>query len=449
MRHLLTMAVLLVSCSGGEAPPDLPSGPPTDTFPSFYGSVPKNVLMISIDTFRKDYMGRYDPGADGTPTLTALASSGVALDQHLTCSNWTFAGIACTLLGTYNIDQGFTPKLTGDGHEPYPDSAVFLAERLHDMGYYSVLASTNGWFTPEWGMTQGYDDAFVPRNATVWGAWAEARDTLLGGRKASQPWMVHVHAIEPHVPYKAPPQYQPELAQLEPIPFDLEVKDDHYDTTRKVWPQMDEDEQQLLLQHLDIRYRAEISYTDDQIYDILADAQARGMLDDTLVVVWTDHGEAFWEHGHQSHAYTLHAEENDGIAFFWAKNIVPMAWDEPTSAIDIAPTVVQLLGGATDGMTGIPLGEAPVDRSLFALSVARTGAVQMVQKEEQKLIFNWRGTAWFYDRRADPYEVTDLYAPTQPDAMALWDELAPMVERAEPVAPQYQVNWPVEVLDRQ
>jgi len=448
MRHLVAFAVLMVACGGDPAPADLPAGPPTDTFPSFYGEVPKNVLMISIDTFRKDYMGRYDPSGDRTPTLTGLASSGVALDDHVTCSNWTFAGIACTLLGTYNIDQGFTPKLVADGQVPYPEGSTFLAERLQTMGYYSVLSSTNGWFTPEWGMTQGYDEAFVPYNATAWGAWTEARDTLLGA-STDKPWMVHLHLIEPHVPYKAPDAYQVELQGLDPIPYDLEVKDDHYDTTRKVWPDMTDEERELLLQHLDIRYRAEIAYTDDQIYDILVDAQRRGLLDDTLVVVWTDHGEQMFEHGYQSHAYTLHAEENDGIALFWAKNIVPMAWTEPTTAIDIAPTLVELLGGDTEGMTGIPLGQAPLDRARFALAVARTGAVQMVEKEGKKLIFNWSGEAWFFDRTTDPMEVSNLYDAAAPEVLALWEDLVPMVQRAEPIAPEYRVNWPIEALDSQ
>jgi len=448
MRHFVVAALVLTACGGESASPDLPSGPPTDTLPSFYGDVPDNVLMISIDTFRKDYMGRYDAADDVTPTLTALASSGVVLDDHLTCSNWTFAGIACTLLGTYNIEQGFTPKLVSDGQLPYPDEAEFLAERMGDMGYFSVLSSTNGWFTPEWGMTQGYDRAFVPKDASAWGAWVEARDTLLAdGPSGGSPWMVHLHLIEPHVPYKAPDRYQPQLQSLEPVPYDLEVKEDHYDTTRKLWPDMNVEEQELLREHLEIRYRAELAYTDDQIYDVLVDAQARGLLDDTLVVVWTDHGEQFWEHGHQSHAYTLHSEENDGIALFWAKNIVPLAWDAPTSSIDIAPTLVNLLGGSTEGMTGAPLGEAADERPRFGFAVARTGAVQMVEKGSQKLIFNWQGQASFYDRSTDPAELTDLYDAYAPEVQALWDELIPMVEAAEVVVPEYRVNWPIEALD--
>jgi arylsulfatase A-like enzyme len=441
---------LLAACGGDAAPADLPSGPPTDTLPSFYGEVPSNVLMISIDTFRKDFMGRYDPTGDDTPTLTALARGGVVLDDHLTCSNWTFHGIACTLLGKYTIDEQFTPKLVAGEQDPYPESATFLAEHLADAGYFNVLASTNGWFTDEWQMTQGYAESFVPRDASTWGAWAEARDTLLDAQLAGTdaPWMVHLHLIEPHVPYKAPSAYQPELAQLDPIPYDLEVKDDHYDTTRKVWPTMTDEERALLLQHLDIRYRAELTYLDDQLLDVLIDAQQRGLLDDTLVVVWTDHGEQFWEHGQQSHAYTLHAEENDGIALFWAKNIVPLAYSAPTSSIDIAPTIASLLTGEVPAsMTGLPLGEAPADRTRFGFAVARLGALQMAERNGQKLIFEWSGDVSYFDRTTDPTELDDRYDPDDPAVRSLWSELEPMVEAAAGYIHEYPVVWPDELSD--
>jgi len=445
MRRFVAIPVLLVACGGEPAPADLPSGPPTDTLPSFYGEVPDNVLMISIDTFRKDYMGRYDERHDVTPTLTALASSGMALDNHTTCSNWTFHGISCTILGKYAIEEGFTPKLVQGDQLPYPDSATFLAEHLTDAGYYTVLSSTNGWFTNEWGMTQGYQESFVPRDASAWGAWAEARDTLLDAQLAGndKPWMMHLHLIEPHVPYKAPANYSPELASLEPVPYDLEVKDDHYDTTRGLWPQMTDEEQALLLEHLDVRYRGELAYTDDQILDVLVDAQARGLLDDTLVVVWTDHGEQFWEHGQQSHAYGLYGEENDGIALFWAKNIVQQAWPEPTSSIDIAPTLMRLLTGEVpDTMTGQPIGEAPVERSRFGFAVARLGPLQMVTRDHKKLIFRWSGGLSYYDRAEDPHETFDRYDPEDPDVQALWAELEPMVELASEVVPDFNVYWP-------
>jgi arylsulfatase A-like enzyme len=447
---LVVLSALVASCSGGEPEPEpVDLGPPTDTFPSFYGSVPSNVLMISIDTFRRDHMSRYDPdGNDNTPFLAAMAEAGVALDDHTTCSNWTFAGIGCTLYGADVETSGFTPQLTPIGDNIWPE-ATFLAGHLKEQfGMVTVASSTNGWFSEEWGLTQGYDVWFHPRNGSAWGAYREGRDALLSEldtQPEDTPWFLHVHMIEPHVPYTAPAKYDPSPTDLEPIPWDLTVKEDHYDVTRNTWPELDEDTRDLLEQHLRYQYRAELAYTDQQIQDALADADRRGLLDDTLVVVWTDHGEQFWEHGYQSHAYTLFREENDGVALFWAKNIVPQVWNGPTTSPDIAPTILSVLGGTVpEHMTGLPLGTAPDDRARFGFSVARLGGVQAVQKEGHKLTYSWAsGGARYFDLNTDPDELVDRFDPEDPKVQELWQLLLPRVLLARPLAPAMPQAWPV------
>ena len=160
-----------------------------------------------------------------------------------------------------------------------------------------------------------------------------------------------------------------------------------------------------------------------------------GFLDDTLVVFWVDHGEQFWEHGDQTHAYHLHNEENDTIAFFWSKNIVADSWEEPTSHIDIAPTILNLLGvDDTEGLTGLPVGQAPPDRTLDMVSAARLGIVQSVVKENWKLIYRWgTGERWLYDTDADPTEVNDLYAADEPHAKELEATLDDRISAMEPL----------------
>ena len=89
----LLASIGLFACTGGGGPwyrPPEFGDEPTDTVPAFYGRVPKNVVMISMDTFRKDHLDRYG-GEGATPFLSALADAGVALDDHVQCSNWTFS----------------------------------------------------------------------------------------------------------------------------------------------------------------------------------------------------------------------------------------------------------------------------------------------------------------------------------------------------------------------
>ena len=106
-------------------------GPPTETVPAFYGAVPKNILMLSIDTFRKDSLSQYG-GPEVMPFLDELAKTGFTADDHLTCSNWTFAGTTCTLLGRYNYEAGFVPHLPYNGRERVADGTPFLASWLDE-----------------------------------------------------------------------------------------------------------------------------------------------------------------------------------------------------------------------------------------------------------------------------------------------------------------------------
>lgn len=442
----------LLACSGGDD--DWYRRPrfgdePTDTFPQFYGRVPKNIVMISMDTFRKDHLDRY--GAEGiTPFLSAIAEGGVALDDHVQCSNWTYSSTSCTLAGRYGDEAGMIPSLSDDS-EPWPVGTPFLARYLGEAGFYSVLVSTNGWLAPKWHNTDGYDEAVVADTGAAWQAYVQGRDRLLtaqrDGRADGQPWMLHVHVVEPHAAYDPPKEYLGGLDGLPPVPWDLANRDQHYDA-RNDWPALPAAEQELLEAHLRVRYAAELSYLDDELYRIFFDLRARALLDDALVVFWTDHGEAFWEHGYQTHAYGLNAEENDALMFFWAPNIVPAAWDGPTSAIDLVPTLLSLHDlPIPDTVTGTPVGTAPADRPRFAETVSRLGASQAVIRDGWKLIFSYFGDVALYDRNVDPAEAVDLYDPSapSPEALALWEELRPRIERMAPLVPDFPVSWPDEL----
>ncbi|MEZ4239431.1 MAG: sulfatase-like hydrolase/transferase [Myxococcota bacterium] len=440
---LLAAGLLLSACHRSPVKEDPDYGDEvTDTVPAFYGRVPKNVLMISMDTFRVDHLDR-------APFLSTVAAQGFRAVDTTQCSNWTFASTSCTLAGRYNEQAGMIPQLAVNFDGIWPVGTPFLASYLHDAGYYSVIASTNGWLGPEWGNTGGYDDAFHPQNGTAWGAYLEARERLDAHlEQGADRWLMHVHVTEPHASYSPPLEYLGGLDALDPVPWDLDDRDEQYDVTRNVWPSMTDEERDLLKQHLLVRYDGELKYLDDQVFRMIAGMDFDGLLDDTLVVFWTDHGEAFWDHDQQTHAYTLFREENDGLLFFWAKNIVPQVWTGPVSSIDMVPTVLKLLGQPLpDTVTGIPIGEAPDDRPRFANTIARFGPISSVIQDHWKMIFRWDGTVQLYDLAADPQEQTDLYDPAAPTdrAKTLWAELRPRIEEELSVVPGLSAAWPSEL----
>ena len=446
MRHLLLS--LLLACgplSDSTTDSVLSTGPglidvdllPMHDFPSFMGPVPKNLLVISMDTFRRDSLSRYGGDPEWTPFLNEIAATGVSLDQHTSCSNWTFASVVCTMNGRTNLDNQFMPKLSHEHRGPIPPGPT-MASWLADAGFYTMLVSSNSWFSDQYDSDQGFafsrkPDSVGTKNLYDLGM-RELDDALDAGIDR---WYLHLHVKEPHVPYKPPESYLTGLDSLEPIDYDLTVSDAHYDLTG-AWDDVPEEDRDLVTDHMLVRYRGELNYLDDLISDIFDDLTDRDLLDDTLVVFWTDHGEQFWEHGNQTHAYHMHREENDAIALLWAANIVPFAWDEPTNHIDITPTVLKVFGlDIPPEVTGKAVGDADPERPIFASSVARLGTVQSVTQGGWKLIYRWKtGEKLAYDLVADPMETVNRFDPEDPKVQQLWELLSPRIDGFIPLVPE-------------
>jgi arylsulfatase A-like enzyme len=416
----------------------------------FRGEVPKNLIFLSIDTLRKDHLGRYGSGEDGMPFVSSLADEGVTLDNHQQCSNWTYGSTTCTLAGRYNIDRGHIPRLNGGDHNRpvVPEGTPFLASWLGDAGFYSILVSGNDWLSQNWGNTQGYTEELKPGGLAlnVYETGASALQMAIA-TGAAERWFLHLHFMEPHAPYNPPEQYLGGLEALEPFPADLSNRDIHYEY-RDDWPWMDDETRDLLESHLRVMYGGDVAALDERFELFWEELQSEGLLDDTLVVVWNDHGEQFWEHERQTHAYSLNSEENDGIALFWAKNIVPGRWSGPTASIDLVPTLLELYDlEIPEEVTGLPVGKGREDRAIFSESLARLGGVQAVTKEGWKLQFEWNGRMSLFDRNTDPQETSDLYDPTAERVLELWALLRPMVERMAPLVVDGEPfpNYPPEL----
>lgn len=465
----MLLTLLLLACSGeaddpkdrpapvdptaetGTTTTDTDTDTPTtsDTGPSntgprpalqFVGDAPKNVLMISIDTFRRDHMDAYgDLGL--TPFMGALAEQGVVAANHQQCSNWTWHSTSCTLNGRYAVDIDHFPSLNG-AKTPLPDvrSLATILSTEHDYG--TVLVSNNAWLGPRWNNAQGYLvvnprggplAVDIVRRAT--GAIPEA----LGAAQGTN-WLAHAHMLEPHAPYIAPAEYVQGIEALPPLPdgVDLTKQPGHYAAVNS-FANMPPEDVDIILAHMRLLYQAEVRWVDDQLETAWNELDDDGVLDDTLVVFWSDHGEAFMEHGHQTHAHDLYNAENQGILFFWAKNIVPARWTEPTHSIDLVPTILHTLGLPIDAdMPGVPMGLADPHRVRFTSSHGRQGLQVAALKDDYKLLYLDDEPSYaLYDMVVDPEESLNLLE-TDPDH-AVAAELQPLIdERVERIRPLLQ-----------
>jgi arylsulfatase A-like enzyme len=441
MRWLPSLlAVSVTACGSGvvdtvhDGPPDTPDDTSAlvSAFPTFDGERPKNVLLLSIDTVRKHHLTRYG-GTTALPFLEQLQATGVPLDDHISCSNWTYPSLVCALGGRDNVDMSFIPELGSATREPMPEGLGTLAGWLGEQGYRSAVVSSNSWFGVAWNTTEGYDvTAEVGHLSAV--EIAQIGIALVAEPVANDdPWLLHLHVIEPHSTYIPPEAYLADLAALAPIAWDL-ADDDDYATMREVFDDLPAEEQALILEHAAVRYRGELQYVDDMLSEIWSMLEAADMIDGTLVVLFSDHGEQFEEHGSQTHAYDLYREENDAVALLWAENIVPQAWSGPTSHIDLVPTVLGIAAvPIPPEVTGYPVGAAPAGRARFATAAARFGVIQSVLVDDMKLRYDWGGSRSFHRWADDPDELGDAYDADDPDVLRLWDLLLPQVVAATPL----------------
>jgi len=261
--------------------------------------------------------------------------------------------------------------------------------------------------------------------------------------------MLHLHFFDPHSPYTAPDAYLDGLSALDPIDFELGEMAE-VNRLSGSWHTLEEAEQALILQHLQVRYAASIRFMDDELARLHATLGDRGLLEDTLIVVLSDHGEQFYEYGELEHGKTLHGVEVDTFALFNGAGVTPEAWTGPTTHADLSPTVLAYLGLPPDAMApsedlggvGVVVGQADPSRPLFAAKRDDQQTMQSVDRDGLRLIHTWEdGQRRLFDLAGDPDERAPIDA-SDPAAEALWALLEPrvqaldaMVEDASPASP--------------
>ena len=332
---------------------------------------------------------------------------------------------------------------------PMPDGVPFLAGWLGDAGFKSTMVTANGYFGPLVNTAQGFDDVRTTKTQGALEVWDIARSRA---QRSAKHRYLHLHFMEPHMLYTPPEAYLDGLDALPEVPYDFTTRSGVQEITAAMNanPAVLTDEQiENLREHYRVRYKAEIRWFDDQLRDIWAGLDDEGLLDDTLVVFWTDHGEAFWENDIRGHANHMYRTENDAVAFFWAKNLKGGSYSEPVAGIDLTPTILDVFGlDRPAEVTGYALGEAPDDRIRHGFANTLLGPIHSARKGDLKLIYRWsNGQLRAYDLASDPDELQNLArVPLAPEFAELWEAMVERIEMVEPAVAKdprgWTVNWP-------
>jgi membrane-anchored protein YejM (alkaline phosphatase superfamily) len=293
-----------------------------------------NVVVVMIDTLRADHTSLESYPLDTTPGIARIAARGMTFRRHFSNAPWTRPSIASILTGllppSHGAQWGDHSRSEGEV-DLLPDAFDTLPELLRAHGYETHAFVTNPTVSASLGYAQGFDRFELGEN-TLEGdrrAVASAKRAL---DSAGGPAFVWCHLMAPHN-YRAPgPPTRRPGARMTPI-----TETDEFGSIMIRRYQMRTREQAIAV------YDAAVAFADAQAADLFDHIRTRHP--DTLVVVTSDHGEEFAEHGGYLHSRTLYNELLRVPLVLWGPEIPEgETVNRLTSSVDVLPTVLDYLG---------------------------------------------------------------------------------------------------------
>ncbi|MCP4197724.1 MAG: sulfatase [Proteobacteria bacterium] len=262
----------------------------------------RNFVLIVIDTLRADKLALYnDRTRVRTDYLNTLGAEAMVFDKALAPENWTKPSVVSILSGIYP-----TTHKTQDDRSKLPSSVVIAPEHFKKLGFATAGFVANGYVSRKFGFKRGWDTwTNYVRESKRNRAKYVVDDTIdwLESRPADKPFFLYVHTIDPHVPY-IPPQKYWMLYDKGPYTGPVQAAQ-----TAKLLEAVKSGKQTLTDRdkfRLEALYDGEITYHDDHLARLHDALQRMGLLEDTLIVVTSDHGEEFFEHGKVGHGHSLY-----------------------------------------------------------------------------------------------------------------------------------------------
>jgi arylsulfatase A-like enzyme len=341
-----------------------------------------SVVLLTIDALRADHLGAYGYPRDTSPALDEFAKDATVFERAYSQEAKTKGSIPSLFTSRWPSEI----RWGGARYVPLAESESTLAERLLAAGYHTAAFVTHSYFMPGQGMDRGfvhYDASLVSRDPAV--AFGRASGAALAKRVTEyvthllpdRPFFVWAHFFDPHERY---------LTHARFSRFGRRAID---------------------------RYDGEIAYTDHHVGRVLRALRARKDADRIAVVVTSDHGEAFGEHGTRFHGQSLYEEEIRVPLLLRVPKGVPSRVPTPVGVIDVAPTILELAGippapeHRGRSLVAAARGATLSPRPMFAeiLPEDRIRARTAVIHGDWKLIYDERRDALrLYHLREDPRE---------------------------------------------
>jgi arylsulfatase A-like enzyme len=381
---------------------------------------PPPIIVFDIDTLRADHLGCYGYARETSPLLDAFAAEAVKFEWAFAQAPYTAPSQASILTSLYPTAHGF---LKDDGE--LPPAAVTLAEVLRDGGYRTAGFVDGGYMSDDFNMGQGFELYENVRGKGLAASVPRALDWLR--EHGAEPFLLLIHTYDTHTPYTPQPGYRELfLDGLAPPTPGFEPSVEVMEGIRlSIWT----DEPRSLpahdLEYAKALYDAEIRYVDDWFGRFVDGLRELGLYERSVIVVLSDHGEEFGEHGSVLHEKLYATVTRIPLLIRFPRARRTGTIPTIVEGVDVMPTLLELAGQPTpetahggsllpliDGRApaggGRAFGESPYfGRERFIAEGSRRLLISRDRPEREEL----------YDFPADPHEQDDL-AAAAPAAIA-------------------------------
>ncbi len=400
------------------------------------------IILITIDTARADHFGTYGYPRNITPFIDTLAKDGVIFKR-------AFAPMATTSPSHASIFTSLYPyqhKLLKNGHK-LNDSFITMAEILKTMDMQTAAFVSTDVHFQVGNMHQGFDFFDEPvlhdnvaLNPEFKGKYRIASETMdsaiewIDKKKTSDRFFIWIHLFDPHLPLRPPELFMKKLSEQSEA--ERQFFSSFFINEHKIDPSFYANTDQML-QTLNM-YDSEILFIDTEIRRFYEKLLDKGLYNDSLMIITTDHGEGLGNHRWYSHGKNIYNEQilTALIFHFSSGSFSGLSIEQIVESIDILPTVIELLGGETTPLVkqfqGISLTPLLLNKfkevpEKYAFAQRREfekkdilenvdpeklnyeeGEKYSLQNAEYKYIYRTQGNDEFYNVQEDPYELYNI-----------------------------------------
>lgn len=374
----------------------------------------QNLLLITVDALRSDHLGCYGYGLD-QDNISALAKKSLVYDNAFTTLPTTQPAMSSIFTSLY--PRSHTVRKNG---LVLPEEALTLAEILKQNGWSTVAFVSAFPLDKRFQLNQGFDDykdsigATGKKKSLKFEVDAEHMTNAvlkwLNKHPVKSKFFIWIHYFDPHAPYKPPARFANLKSPVAGATPSLNA------------------------------YDGEIAFLNEQLGRLFAGLKKSGLSDNTLILMVSDHGEGFDEHGYSGHGWFLYDEVTRVALLVHGPGIRPGRTSVLTQHVDLAPGILDYFGipipATFEGKSWwsvlqgkqTPRDAVWVERRLPPVGVSAEQKTEEQETATEKwayrtatalFIYSSDGANEYYDLTKDPLEKNNIYTPNSADAARL------------------------------